>query len=104
MSRLIGCEINSGCHIVWQYRFGCPSDMYRINTELGIGEYHQINGIEDRLILTRNELEKLEAQIQLLREAATANEDRQFIAMVESFRNCIVTNPEQDQFIFEGDL
>jgi hypothetical protein len=40
----------------------------------------------------------------MLKEAATANEDRQFIAMVESFRNCIVTNPEQDQFIFEGDL
>ncbi len=104
MSRLIGCEINSDCQVVWQYRFGCASDMERINTELGIGEYHQINALEDRLILARNELEKLEAQIQTLKEAASVNEDRRFIVMVEAFRDCIVANPEQDQFIFEGDL
>lgn len=78
--------------------------MYRINTELGIGKYHQTNALEDRLILARNELEKLEAQIQILREAATVNEDRQFIAMVEAFRDCIAANPEQDRLIFEGDL
>jgi hypothetical protein len=104
MSRLIGCEINSGCQIVWQYRFRCPSDMYRIHTELGIGEYHQINRLEDRLILARDELEKLEAQIKTLKEITIVNEDREFITMVEAFRNCIVTNPEQDRFIFEGDL
>lgn len=78
--------------------------MYRINTELEIGEYYQINALEDRLILTRNELEKLEAQIQRLREAATVDEDRRFIAMLEAFRDCIATNPKQGRFIFEGDL
>lgn len=104
MSRLIGCETNSGCQIVWQYRLGCPSDMYRINTELGIGEYCQTNALEDRLILARNELKKLEAQLQMLKEAATVNEDRRFIAMVEAFRDCMVANPKQDQFIFESDL
>ena len=104
MSRLIGCKINGDCQIVWQYRFDCPSDMYRISTELKIGEYCQTNALEDRLILARNKLEKLKAQIQILKEAATVNEDRWFIAMVEAFRDCIVANPEQDQFIFEGDL
>jgi len=78
--------------------------MYRISTELKIGEYCQTNALEDRLILARNKLEKLKAQIQILKEAATVNEDRWFIAMVEAFRDCIVANPEQDQFIFEGDL
>lgn len=78
--------------------------MYRISTELKTGEYCQTNALEDRLILTKNELEKLEAQIQMLKEAATVNEDRGFITMVEAFRDCIVANPEQDQFIFEGDL
>lgn len=104
MSRLIGCEVDSGCHRVWQYRFSCPSDMYRINAELGVGEYQQTNALEDRLILARTELERLEAQIQMLQEATTVNQDRRFIAMVEAFRDCIVANPEQDQFIFEGDL
>jgi hypothetical protein len=78
--------------------------MYRVSTELGIGEYHQINALEDRLLLGRNDLEKLEAQIQTLQEALTDNADNRFIAMVEAFRDCIVENPEQDQFIFEGDL
>ncbi len=78
--------------------------MYRINAELGVGEYQQTNALEDRLILARTELERLEAQIQMLQEATTVNQDRRFIAMVEAFRDCIVANPEQDQFIFEGDL
>lgn len=104
MSRLIGFETNSGCQIVWQYRLGFPSDMYRINTDLGLGEYCRTNPFKDRLILAKNELEKLEAQIQTLKEAAAVDEDRHFIAMVEAFRDCIVANPEQDRFIFEGDL
>ncbi len=78
--------------------------MYRISTELGIGEYHQIKALEDSLILARSDLENLEAQIQTLKEAATTNEDKRFVAMVEAFRDCIAANPAQDQFIFEGDL
>jgi hypothetical protein len=104
MSRSIGCEINGHYQIVWQYRFACPSDMHRISTQLNIGEYHQISGLEDSLILVRSDVEKLEEQIQTLKAATAVNEDKWLIAMIEAFRDCIVANPEQDKFIFEGDL
>jgi hypothetical protein len=104
MSRLIGCEVNSGCQIVWKYWFGQPSEMHRISTELGIGDYQQLGGLEDRLILTRSDLRKLEMQIQMLKETKTTHEDKQFIDMIEAIRDFIIVNSDREQFTFEGDL
>ncbi len=53
MSRYIECKFDSGYQIVWKYKLGeQASEMCRISTELGVGEYHQISEIEDRLILS----------------------------------------------------
>jgi hypothetical protein len=78
--------------------------MHRISTELGIGEYQQVGGLEDRLILARSDLKNLEMQVQMLKETKTTDEDKWFIAMIEAIRDCILISPNQEQFIFESDL
>ena len=43
MGRYISCKVGSEYETVWKYGLGIQnSDMYRISSELGIGEYHMI--------------------------------------------------------------
>jgi hypothetical protein len=41
---------------------------YRIATEFGIGEYEHIGGLDDRLVLVRSDVERLQVQIQMLKK------------------------------------
>jgi hypothetical protein len=105
MSRYIGCKLLNGFDVtVLKYEFGRALDMYRIATEFGIGEYERIGGLEDRLILVRSDVERLQVQIQMLKETDMVREDPWFITIIETIRDFMVSNPEQDQFVFEGDL
>jgi hypothetical protein len=78
--------------------------MHRIATEFGIGQYEQIGGLEDRLILVRSDVERLQVQIQVLKKTEMVHEDPWFITTIETIRDFMVANPEQDQFVFEGEL
>ncbi|MDB9517340.1 hypothetical protein PN466_10315 [Roseofilum reptotaenium CS-1145] len=91
MGRYINCKVNDDYKIVWKYGLGTQaSEMYRISTELGIGEYHMIRYVEnetgenyeyinfnisinnspgDVLILTRDDIDKIDRQIQLLKKS-----------------------------------
>ncbi|MGB3536164.1 MAG: hypothetical protein WBA13_21930 [Microcoleaceae cyanobacterium] len=131
MGRFISCEINGQYEIVWKYGFGVQdSEMYRINTELGIGEYHRIRYLsnwehekdndetglgykylsrdepasDDILILNRSDVKKLQIQLKFLKNSAQLNQDKWFIAMIESTINFIIDHPEQDKFILEGEI
>jgi hypothetical protein len=129
MGRYINCKIGNEHEIVWKYRFGVQaSDLHRISTELGIGEYHLIRYVDpkskkededfdykyvtedltdaygDVLILSRSDVEKLDTQIQALKEVSTSDTNSLFIAMTEAIRYFMVKNSERDRFIFEGEL
>jgi uncharacterized membrane protein len=56
------------------------------------------------LILVRSDVERLQAQIQALKKTEMVHEDPWFITIIENIRDFMVANPEQDQFVFEGDL
>lgn len=99
MGRYINCEVNGESNEVYKYAFGDqPSEMYRISTELGIGEYHlikyayndedeeydeaptieyideQSEEVEgDILILVRSDIEKLNEQIKILQTELEVN-------------------------------
>jgi hypothetical protein len=48
VGRYINCKIGDEYETVWKYGFGVQnSEMHRITTELGIGEYHVIRYIYD---------------------------------------------------------
>jgi hypothetical protein len=134
VGRYINCKIDDEYETVWKYGFGVQSsEMHRISTELGIGEYHLIRYLDDEsdeeddgnlkyeyvpeaptnsvndvdgdiLILDRSDVEKLEEQIQSLKKADMTNANEWFIAMVEAIRDFIVEHSEQDRFIFEGEF
>jgi hypothetical protein len=96
MDRYIECMIDDEYETVWKYGLGVQnSEMSRINTELGIGEYHLIRYIDDDvdikyeylsenhayedidgdiLILHRNDFKKLEMQIQSLKKSDVTDE------------------------------
>ena len=43
MGRYITCKVGNEYKNVWKYGLGIQaSEMHRVNTELGIGEYHPI--------------------------------------------------------------
>ena len=123
MGKCIECKIGDKYEMVWNYGFGSPNSMHRVNTELGIGEYHLVRYIYkeddadidyeyvsadradgDILILSRIDIEKMEVQLQLLKTSITANENWLFIAMVEDIRAFIIEHSAQDRFIFECDF
>jgi hypothetical protein len=130
MGRYIGCKIGDEYETVWKYGFGVQdSEMNRISTELGIGEYHMVRHVYDEseeddgedvkyeyvseehmdvdgdvLILTRSDIERLEMQIQSLKKADASNADEWFIAMTEAIRDFIIEHSEQDRFVFEGEF
>jgi hypothetical protein len=128
VGRYINCKIGNEYEIVWKYGFGVQdSEMYRIATELGIGEYHLIRYVDDEngkeddfiieyvledqtdvdgdvLILSRSDLGKLEEQIQALRKTNLTNSDEWFVAMLEAIQDFIVEHSEQERFIFEGEF
>ena len=115
MGRHIECKIGGNYEMVWKYGFGVQdSEMNRISTELGIGEYHLIRYVEnesqegeegvnyeyvpedqtdgdgDILILSRSDVEKLEVQIQSLKKVDASNTNEWFIAMTEAIRDFMV--------------
>jgi hypothetical protein len=125
MGRYISCKIGEEYETVWKYGFGVQnSEMYRICEELGIGEYYWVrySGTEedpqyeyvsedemedvdgDILILNRQDLDKLEQKIHLLKNSTPADTDQWFIAMLETIRDFMREHSEQDQFIFEGEF
>ena len=126
MGRYINCKIGNKYEMVWKYGLGVQdSEMHRISTELGIGEYHLIRYMDDEseedlkyeyvledqtdvdgdiLILSRSDVEKLEVQIESLKKADMANANEWFIAMTEAIRDFIVEHSEQDRFVFEGEF
>jgi hypothetical protein len=133
MGRYIECKIGNEYETVWKYEFGVQdSEMHRISTELGIGEYHMVRHVYDEsdkdggedvkyeyvsedyedhmdvdgdvLILTRSDIEKLEMQIQSLKKADASNADEWFIGMTEAIRDFIIEHSEQDRFVFEGEF
>ncbi|MDJ0724204.1 MAG: hypothetical protein QNJ38_03745 [Prochloraceae cyanobacterium] len=125
MGRYINCQIGDEYEIVWKYGFGVQnSEMHRINTELGIGQYHLIRYLEDEneddeyeylseaetdvdgdiLILSKGDVQKLEEQLELLKNSDRGDRDKWFIAMLEAIINFIREHSEQDTFIFEGEF
>lgn len=60
--------------------------------------------IEDLLALSRDDVEKLEMQIQLLKKTEAVHEYTWFIAMLEGIRDFMIANSQQDEFILEGEL
>ncbi|MEL4896184.1 hypothetical protein [Crocosphaera sp. Alani8] len=129
MGRYIECEVNGECHSVWKYRFASQeSEMYRIFTELKIGEYSLLQYVleqkenepnykyisiykfkewmeigGDRLILNRKDCEKLKIAIEKLKQSLT-NKDEWYMRMLEAIVNFINKHKEQERFIFHGEL
>ncbi len=120
MGRYIECQVGREYEIVWKYGFGVQnSEMMRIHTELGLGEYHLIQYDEeeyqyvpedemdvdgDILILDRKDIPKLKEQIQLCKGKEKTEADQWYIGMLEAICNFMVEHPEQDQFVFEGEF
>jgi hypothetical protein len=127
MGRYINCKIAGKDEMVWKYVFGEQnSEMYRISEELAIGEYHLIRYTEesyeyvseddctfsedginvdgDVLILHQRDIEKLQQQIQRLKNSDQRTDNQWFIAMVESIINFMIEHSSQDDFIFEGEF
>ena len=132
--RYISCQIGEEYIDVWKYRFGVQnSEMHRVSTELGIGEYHMIRYVDNKddddnddpqlkyeyisedetefddidgdiLILSRSDLEKLDQQIKLLKKSESTEENKWFIAMLEAIRDFTFEYPQKNQFIFEGEF
>ncbi len=129
MGRYIQCRVNGECHSVWKYRFALQkSEMYRISTELNIGEYYLIryliendetqpnyeyiskqefnNSMEiggDILILNRNDSKQLEIAIEKLKQSSS-NKDEWYLGMLEAISNFMNQQKQQEQFIFHGEL
>lgn len=127
MGRYINCKIADKYEMVWKYAFGEQnSEMYRISKELAVGEYHLIRYTEDSyeyvseddcifsenemnvdgdiLILRKNDIEKLQQQIQRLKHSDLGTDNQWFIAMVEGIINFMIEHSEQNNFIFEGEF
>jgi len=105
--------------------------MYRIATELGIGEYHLIGYVHnedeeysdsgtieyidepsedvegDILILLRSDIPKLTEQISILTADLDHKKDKEeefYLAMIESIRNFMNQHPKLDKFTFIGEF
>jgi len=104
--------------------------MYRISTELGIGEYHLIGYVHnedeeysdsgtieyidepsedvegDILILMRSDIPKLTEQISLLKAGLDNREDEEefYIAMIESICSFMNEHSQLDKFTFIGEF
>lgn len=125
MGRYIECKIGDEYKIVWKYGFGTQaSEMHRINTELGIGEYHLIRYEDDDeseslkyvyttehndcdgdlLILNKSDLDLLEKNIKLLKESDKTASDEWYIAMLEAIVDFIREHSTQTQFMLEGEF
>lgn len=130
MGRYINCEVNGESKEVYKYAFGDqPSEMYRIFTELGIGEYHlityayneeeedneeaypkepaiqyideQSDDVEgDILILIRSDIERLNEQIDILAMNKRDKEDEFYMDMIEAICDFMNAYSEQDRFTF----
>ena len=113
MGRYIECKINGKLEYVWKYVLGGQlSEMYRIQEELGVGEYHPVpycyefskneededdltdEYVETRqvadgdiLILNRKDIEELKIWLELLKQDSEKTKDRWFISMVEAIKN-----------------
>jgi len=86
---------------VWKYKFAeQKSEMHRIYDELGIGKYAlKSDANEDVLILIRSDIEKLEKEIDRLKENPS-----NFLDMIEAIRDFMLRSPEKNEFILEGEL
>jgi hypothetical protein len=130
MGRYICCTVYSEDKTVLKYGSDQKSEMHRINTEFNIGEFQMIqsdidigdnndtgltykyvsgNPSEihrdvDILTLNRSDIKKLELQIQSIRASQLTTEKWLFLGVVVTIRDFIVEHPEQDEFIFVGDL
>jgi hypothetical protein len=123
MGRYINCKIGDEYKTVWKYAFAIQnSEMYRIASELGIGEYEMIRYTDDArgfeyvtdegdmdvdgdiLVLSQKDIPLLQEKIELLKIANHLEENKWFIAMVESIVNFMNTYPEQETFILEGEF
>ena len=109
MGRHIRCKFSSnteknnryGYEHVWKYRLGSqPSEMHRIYDELGIGKYAlKSDANEDVLVLNRSDIEKLEKEIDRLKDNSS-----NFLDMIKAIRDFMFRYPERNEFILEGEL
>ena len=127
MGRYIECKINGKLEQVWKQGFGVPSEMYRINEELGVGEYHPVRyryefseneededdlnykyaetrqvADGDILILNSKDIEELKIQLELLKQDSEKSKDRSFIWMVEAIKNFMLRYRDREEFVLEG--
>ena len=123
MSRFIRCEVDGDSRTVYQYMSGSqPCEAYRIYEEFGIGEYlcyeysyskddyqprynyiPTRQGAEgDMLILTREDIEKLNSRIEIL-ETDGSTEAR-YIRMVKAVRDFMLKYPHQAKFVFQSEF
>ena len=131
MGRYIRCKIGNESKIIYQYIAGRQkSEIYRINTELEIGEYQlmqldyvQAEGLyrrkytnkneivkeniwydKDILILAKNDVYKLKEQVKLLKKHQKSMKYKYFIGMIEVIIEFMEFHTNIDKFVFEGDL
>lgn len=126
MGRYIICKVRSKrkrrpkyeYETVWKYVLATQdSEMHRIYDELGIGQYYLRrwlmaegkyevvssagNGVEDVLILNREDIKSLEEQILVLK---AKGERSYYVDMLEAICNFAHRYSDQAEFILEGDL
>lgn len=134
MGRYINCEVNGESETVYKYVLGVQiSEMHRISTELGIGEYHlfryaynedddeneeddaqkpayeyvdeQSDDVDgDILILRRSDIGNLNENIDILEANKKDEEDEFYIAMIKAIRYFMIRYLNQEKFVFVGEF